>query len=73
MLQQCETHLENATYQVWISCTEIYSPPPWLHGPFSLALASLLKSHTVRRTVGLLWTSDQSVTGACTYTGQHNI
>jgi hypothetical protein len=41
-------------------------------------LASLFQgflSHTqlVRHTVGLLWTSDQPVADASTYTGQHNI
>jgi hypothetical protein len=30
-------------------------------------------NHTIRRTVGLLWTSDQPVAEASTYTGQHNI
>jgi hypothetical protein len=29
-------------------------------------------SHTYRHTVGLLWTSDQPVAEASTYTGQHN-
>jgi hypothetical protein len=29
--------------------------------------------HTYRHTVGLLWTSDQPVAEASTYTGQHNI
>jgi hypothetical protein len=30
-------------------------------------------AHTVRHTVGLLWTSDQPIIETCTYTGQHNI
>jgi hypothetical protein len=30
-------------------------------------------SHTYRHAVGLLWTSDQPVAEASTYTGQHNI
>jgi hypothetical protein len=30
-------------------------------------------THTIIHTVGLLWTSDQPVTEASTYTGQHNI
>jgi hypothetical protein len=32
-----------------------------------------LITHTIRHTVGLLWTSDQPVTETSTYTGQHNI
>jgi hypothetical protein len=47
----------------------------WLHDPFSLALASYLRflnlTHTLRHTVELLWTSDQPVEEASTYTGQH--
>jgi hypothetical protein len=31
------------------------------------------QSHTIRHTVGLIWTSDQSLAEASTYTGQHNI
>jgi hypothetical protein len=31
------------------------------------------QSHTIRRTAGLFWTSDQPVAEASTYTGQHNI
>jgi hypothetical protein len=30
-------------------------------------------THTIRHTVGLLWTSDQPVIEASTHTGQHNI
>jgi hypothetical protein len=30
-------------------------------------------NHTIRHTVGLLWTSDQPVAEASTYTGDHNI
>jgi hypothetical protein len=30
-------------------------------------------THILRYTVGLLWTSDQPVAEASTYTGQHNI
>jgi hypothetical protein len=30
-------------------------------------------SHTYRHTVGLLWTRDQPVAEASTYTGQHNM
>jgi hypothetical protein len=30
-------------------------------------------SYTIRHTLGLLWTSDQPVEEASTYTGQHNI
>jgi hypothetical protein len=30
-------------------------------------------SHTYRHTVGLLWTRDQSVAEASTYTGYHNM
>jgi hypothetical protein len=50
---------------------DIFSP--WLHGPFSLALASLLRflNHTIRHMVGLLWMTDQPVAEASTYTGQH--
>jgi hypothetical protein len=40
---------------------------PW-PPPFEVS-----KSHRIRRTVGLLWTSDQPVAEASTYTGQHNI
>jgi hypothetical protein len=32
-----------------------------------------LITYTIRHTVGLLWTSDQPVAEASTYTGQHNI
>jgi hypothetical protein len=32
-----------------------------------------LCDHTIRRTVGLFWPSDQPVAEASTYTGQHNI
>jgi hypothetical protein len=30
-------------------------------------------THTIRHTVGLLWTSDQLVAETSTYTGQHKI
>jgi hypothetical protein len=30
-------------------------------------------NHTIRHTVALLWTSDQTVAEASTYTGEHNI
>jgi hypothetical protein len=30
-------------------------------------------SHTIRHTVGFLWTSDQPLAENSTYTGQHNI
>jgi hypothetical protein len=39
---------------------------PWPH------FRGFLITHIQRRTVGLLWTSDQPVTGASTYTRQHN-
>jgi hypothetical protein len=38
--------------------------------PFS---GCLYHTHNFRHTVGLLWTSDQSVAETSTYTGQHNI
>jgi hypothetical protein len=41
-------------------------------GPF-LFYIDVSESHTIRHTVGLLWTSDQPVAEASTYTGQHNI
>jgi hypothetical protein len=41
-------------------------------GPLA-SLFGVSWSHTYRHTVGLLWTSDQPVTEASTYTGQHNI
>jgi hypothetical protein len=41
-------------------------------GPLA-SLSGFLWSHTYRPTVGLLWTSDQPVAEASTYTGQHNI
>jgi hypothetical protein len=31
------------------------------------------EDHTIRRSVGLPWSSDQPVAEASTYTGQHNI
>jgi hypothetical protein len=31
------------------------------------------ESHTMKHTVGFLWTSDQPVSETSTYTGQHNI
>jgi hypothetical protein len=37
--------------------------------PFGLSVIT----HTIRRTVGLLWTSDQPVAEASTYIGQPNI
>jgi hypothetical protein len=37
--------------------------------PFGVSVIT----HTIRHTVGLLWTSDQHVSEASTYTGQHNI
>jgi hypothetical protein len=30
-------------------------------------------THAIRHTAGILWTSDQPVSEASTYTGQHNI
>jgi hypothetical protein len=40
---------------------------------FSSTIQVFLITHTVRHTVGLLWTSDQPVAEASTYAGQHNI
>jgi hypothetical protein len=37
--------------------------------PFGVSVIT----HTVRYTVGLLWTSDQPVAEISTYMGQHNI
>jgi hypothetical protein len=37
--------------------------------PFGVSVIT----HTIRHTVGLLWTSDQPVAETSTYTGQHNI
>jgi hypothetical protein len=37
--------------------------------PFGVSVIT----HTIRHTVGLLWTSDQPVAEASTYIGQHNI
>jgi hypothetical protein len=37
--------------------------------PFGVSVIT----HTIRHTLGLLWTSDQPVVEASTYTGQHNI
>jgi hypothetical protein len=37
--------------------------------PFGVSVIT----YTLRHTVGLLWTSDQPVAEASTYTGQHNI
>jgi hypothetical protein len=37
--------------------------------PFGVSVIT----HTIRHMVGLLWTSDQPVAEASTYTGQHNI
>jgi hypothetical protein len=45
----------------------------WRYSP-NRPLASsfeVYKSHTIRHTVGLLWTSVQPIAEACTYTGQH--
>jgi hypothetical protein len=39
--------------------------------PFGVSV--ITHTRTIRHTVGLLWTSDQPVTEASTYTGQHNI
>jgi hypothetical protein len=41
------------------------------NGPLA-SLFGVSWSHTYRHTVGLLWTSDQSVAEASTYKGQHN-
>jgi hypothetical protein len=38
-----------------------------------VAVGASAITHTIRHTVGLLWTSDQPVAEASTYTGQHNI
>jgi hypothetical protein len=51
---------------------------PSIHRLFSpnLALASSFEVfylHTIRHTVGLLWTTDQPVAETSTYTRQHNI
>jgi hypothetical protein len=48
--------------------TGAYSPVRTFGHPFLGFL-----DHTYRHTVGLLWTSDQPVAEASTYTGQHNI
>jgi hypothetical protein len=40
---------------------------------FVLLFIEVSYSHTIRHTGGLLWTSDQPVAEASTYTGQHNI
>jgi hypothetical protein len=37
------------------------------------AVGVSVNTHTIRHTVGLLWTSDQPVAEASNYTGQHNI
>jgi hypothetical protein len=47
--------------------TGAYSPGRTFGFPFR----GFLITH--RHTVGLLWTSDQPVTEASTYTGQHNV
>jgi hypothetical protein len=52
-----------------------YPSVQWLYSP-NQTLASSFEvsySHTIRHTVGLLWTSDQPVAETSTYTGQHNI
>jgi hypothetical protein len=51
------------------SFTGAYSP-----GRTLASLSGFLDhTHTIRHTVGLLWTSDQPVAETATYTGQHNI
>jgi hypothetical protein len=45
------------------------SPQLEHRAPFGVSVIT----HTIRHTVGLLWTSDQPVAEASTYTGQHNI
>jgi hypothetical protein len=40
---------------------------------FVLPCTEVSLSHTIRRKVGLLWTSDQPVAKASNYTEQHNI
>jgi hypothetical protein len=49
--------------------TGAYSPG-WT---FGLPSQGFLITHTIRHTVGLLWTSDQPVAETSTYTGQNKI
>jgi hypothetical protein len=59
----------NPNYKALIhSFTGAYSPGR----TFDLPFRGFLITHIQRHTVGLLWTSDQPVAEASTYTGQHN-
>jgi hypothetical protein len=51
------------------------NPPRALQPMFSFVplCIEIPQSHTIRHTVGLLWTSDQPVAEASTYTRRHNI
>jgi hypothetical protein len=56
-------------YKLIHSFKGAYSPG-WT---FGLPFRGFLITHTIRHTVGLLWTSYQTVEEASTYTGQRNI
>jgi hypothetical protein len=70
----------DATNTLFHSFTGAYSPGRTFGLPFrgflitqTLLCIEVSQSHTIRHKVGLLWTSDQPVAEASTYTEQHNI
>jgi hypothetical protein len=58
------------TNQILLSFLPYYGATAQI-GPWPPLLRFL--NHTIRHTIELLWTSDQPVAEASTYTGQHNI
>jgi hypothetical protein len=48
---------------------------PWHYTPYLgfVPFIEVSQLHEIKHTVGLLWTNDQPVAEASTYTGQHNI
>jgi hypothetical protein len=62
---------------------QIFVETPENNGPHSFSCSPQLEhrapfgvsviTHIIKQTVGLLWTSDQPVAEASTYTEQHNI
>jgi hypothetical protein len=65
-LQKCLTDL----HEIWFGVIHFPASSQLEHrAPFGVSVVT----HTIRHTVGLLWTSDKPIAEASTYTGQHNI
>jgi hypothetical protein len=73
----CLRHMKFTCWQFEenVNVTFIHSQAPLIvhDGPLASLSGFLDHTHTIRHTVGLLWTSDQPVAQASIYTGQHNI